>query len=91
MLPADLFAGPGKIVLSGMLFALVQPFEVFIVFGSDSAHAPNTQTDHQSNHCKGVNHPARLSMPNVLTIDLQLRLISAYWLIFAKKGNCSFC
>ena len=40
MLPMDLFGGPRKVALSGMPFALIQPFQILIVFG-DSTHAPN--------------------------------------------------
>jgi len=45
LLPIDLFVGSRKLALSGMLFALIQPFEILIVSGGDSTHAPNPQTD----------------------------------------------
>ena len=56
MLPIDLFGGPCKIALSGMLFALMQLFEILIVFGDDSTHAPNPQTDQQAKGRKCVDH-----------------------------------
>ena len=56
MLPMDLFGGPRKIALSGMLFSLIQPFEILIVFGGDSTHAPNPQTDQQAKSRKCVDH-----------------------------------
>lgn len=56
LLPMDLFVSPCKIALSGIPLALIQLFEIRIVFGGDSAHAPNPQTSHQAKSRKYVNH-----------------------------------
>jgi hypothetical protein len=45
-----------------MLFALIQPFEILIVFGGDSAHAPNPQTDQQAKGRKCVDHTGAVAL-----------------------------